>query len=366
MPDSHQAPPLAVEQRIPTAEGAFHFSGAFYDDAIDADRQRRCVAERLADGASRYASVGDRRPSITTCLAPRERIRVDLVGDGQFSSMHRDTLDAVRRDLTDGAADGALVSAAVVRPTDIPKLAALVRGFPAAPIVGLVGDADERGALAGALAFGAAGVWVLVDGREAAGWRELRAAFVPNRVCEVGRRSGLMQIVRELGEAPVGLVRFFDAVFDPDATSMRHLAERFGICPSTLSSRFYRAHLPSPKRYLVFGRLVRAAYLLESPGLSVSAVADRLDASSPQSFQRSVRTYMGMTATQFREQYSGAAMLAHFCRTLVTPYAPKLRTFDPFVEGVAHVAPRAPSAPIRAPHYADSPGCAILVEGRAD
>lgn len=366
MSDSHQASPVAVEQQKLVAESASQVISVPCADSFATDRQWRRVAERLLGEASRYSPIGDRRPSVTTCLAPRERSRVDVVGDGRFSSVHRDTLDAVRHDLADGAADGALVSAAVVHPTDIPKLAALVRGFPAALIVGLVGDADERGALAGALAFGAAGVRVLVDGREAAGWRELRAAFLPKRVCEAGRRSGLLEIVRELGDAPVGLVRFFDAVFDPDATSMRRLADRFGICPSTLSSRFYRAHLPSPKRYLVFGRLVRAAYLLESPGLSVSAVADRLDASSPQSFQRSVRTYMGMTATQFREQYSGAAMLAHFCRTLVTPYAAKLRTFDPFTDGVAHVAPRARSAPIRATRYADSPGCAILVEGRAD
>jgi AraC-like DNA-binding protein len=366
MSDSRQAPPLAVEPHKLVAESASQISGVFCADSFVADRQRRRVAERPLGEASRYSPIGGRRPSVTTCLAPRERIRVDVVGDGRFRSVHRDTLDAVRRDLTDGAADGALVSAAVVRPTDIPKLAALVRGFPAAPIVGLVGEADEQRALSGALAFGAAGVRVLVDGREAAGWRELRAAFVPNRVCEAGRRSGLMEIVKELGEAPVGLIRFFDAVFDPDATSMRHLAERFGICPSTLGSRFYRAGLPSPKRYLVFGRLVRAAYLLESRGLSVSAVAERLDASSPQSFQRSVRTYMGITATQFRERYSGAAMLAHFCRTLVTPYAPKLRAFDPFINGGAQVAPRAPSAPTPGTRYAASTGCAILVEGRAD
>lgn len=366
MSDFHQASPRAVEQHTLAAESASQNSGVFCADSFAADRQRRRVAERPLGEANRYAPIGDRRPSVTTCLAPRERSRVDVASDGQFRPVHRDTLDAVRRDLIDGAADGALVSAAVVCTTDIPKLAALVRGFPAAPIVGLVGDADEHHALSGALAFGAAGVRVLVDGREAAGWRELRAAFVPNRVCEAGRRSGLVEIVRELGEAPVGLVRFFDAVFDPDATSMRRLADRFGICPSTLSSRFYRAHLPSPKRYLVFGRLVRAAYLLESPGLSVSAVADRLDASSPQSFQRSVRSYMGMSATQFRERYSGALMLAHFRRALITPYVARLRTFDPFVEVISHVAPLTSQEPVRPVRLADVPGPTILVEGRAD
>ncbi len=360
MSESQQARTIAVEQHNIAAECAR------YADAFDAVRQRPRVAERLPRAVSRYAPIDRRQPSVTTWLAPRERCRVDLAGDGQFRPVHRDTLDAVCRDLVDGAADGALVSTAVVQLTDVPRLAALVRGFPASLIVGLVGDANEQRALAGALAFGAAGIRVFVDGREAAGWHDLRMAFAANRVCEAGRRSGLLEIVRELGEAPIGLVRFFDAAFDADATTMRRLAIRFGICPSTLSSRFYRAHLPSPKRYLATARLVRAAYLLECPGLSVAAVADRLDASSPQSFQRSVRTYMGMTATQFRARYPGDAMLAHFRHTLITPYADTLRTFDPFAESVAPVAPRNAIARNRAAYLSDAPSRAVLVEGRAD
>jgi len=94
-------------------------------------------------------------------------------------------------------------------------------------------------------------------------------------------------------------------------------------------SRFYRAGLPSPKRYLALARLVWAARLGETPGLSISAIAHRLDASSPQSFHRAVRTLTGRSASEFRRTTTGAAMLDRYCAALVAPYRATLRTFDP-------------------------------------
>ena len=95
------------------------------------------------------------------------------------------------------------------------------------------------------------------------------------------------------------------------------LARRLDVLPSTLMSRFFRARLPAPKRYLAMARLVRAARLFENPGFSVANVANHLDYSSPQSFGRHVRTLMDITAVQFRERYDGEGMLQHFRETLV-------------------------------------------------
>jgi AraC-like DNA-binding protein len=94
-------------------------------------------------------------------------------------------------------------------------------------------------------------------------------------------------------------------------------------------SRFFRAKLPPPKRYLSLARLIRAAKLFENPGLSVASVANYLDYSSPQSFGRHVRTVMGVSPVVFRQDYDGAGMLQYFRNELVLPYVQILRVFCP-------------------------------------
>jgi AraC-like DNA-binding protein len=96
-----------------------------------------------------------------------------------------------------------------------------------------------------------------------------------------------------------------------------------------LMSRFFRAKLPAPKRYLSLARLIRAARLFENPGLSVARVANHLDYSSPQSFGRHVRTMMKMSPVEFRATYDGQGMLQYFRTELVLPYVEVLRSFRP-------------------------------------
>jgi AraC-like DNA-binding protein len=105
----------------------------------------------------------------------------------------------------------------------------------------------------------------------------------------------------------------------------RHL----NVIPGTLMSRFYRANLPSPKRYIDVGRLVRAARLLENAGLSVTSVARKLDYSSPQAFSRHVRCVLGMSPVRFREAYDGEKMLRKFREELILPHVATLRSFRP-------------------------------------
>src|SRR5256885_1227209 len=111
--------------------------------------------------------------------------------------------------------------------------------------------------------------------------------------------------------------------------SVRAFSQFLGVLPSTLMSRFFRAGLPAPKRYLAVARLVRAARLFENPGFSVANIANHLDYSSPQSFGRHIRTVLGMTAVQFRRHYDGASMLQHFRESLVLPHADALRRLKP-------------------------------------
>jgi len=352
----HTAQAVALyEREILAAEGPYHVGGVYYANHCDAGRQRRWTAERMVREVSRREAWTARNgrpagtlPRVTTWLTPRERQRVDAAAGEHLASIHRDTLAGVRADLALGQADAALVSAVLLSPCDVPALSSLVRGLPACTVVGLVTDADETQALRGALLLGHAGVPQLVDGRVAAGWQSLRGAFGSARLPHAFQRDALAAVLSDLGapvadpaDLPAGCMRFFRAVFSPRVTGAKLLAAELAVCPSTLVSRFYRAGLPSPKRYVATARLAWAAHLAESPALSVAAIALRLEASSPQSFGRTVRTMTGMTAAQFRRAYTGATMLDHFRATLVMPYRDTLRTFDPLSEQPALVRPRA-------------------------
>ncbi len=145
-------------------------------------------------------------------------------------------------------------------------------------------------------------------------------------------RSALTQIGLDLPGVSKDCWRFFELLFDPSPkiSTVRQLARHLNILPSTLMSRFFRAKLPAPKRYLSLARLIRAARLFENPGLSVARVANQhLDYSSPQSFGRHVRTVMQMSPVKFRSTYDGQGMLQFFRTELVLPYVNVLSTFRP-------------------------------------
>ena len=342
------APPspevLAYEREILAAEGPYRVEERYYANPADADRERRWVAERMVREAQRRAEYAKRpasvspvaRPRVTTWLTPRERQRVEAAAGEHFASIHRTTLDSVRADLALGDAEAALISAALVEPSDVPALTALVRGFPACTVTGLIADADDSRALSGTLLLGHAGVTHVVDGRVPSGWQALRSTLGSTQLPRAFQRDALGAVFSTIGtgdgDLPMGCVRFFRAIFAPSVTTAKALAADLGVLPTTLVSRFYRAGLPTPKQYIATARLAWAAHLAESPALSIAGVALRLDASSPQSFGRTVRTMTGFTAVQFREAYNGAAMLDRFCSTLVRPYRDTLRAFDPLSE----------------------------------
>jgi AraC-like DNA-binding protein len=154
----------------------------------------------------------------------------------------------------------------------------------------------------------------------------------------------LGQLALDLVGVPPDCWRFFETLFGPNAriTTVRTLSAHLNVLPSTLMSRFFRARLPAPKRYLATARLVRASYLFENPGLSVASVSNVLDYSSPQSFGRHVRTMLRVTAVEFRRHYTGQRMLDHFREGLVIPYLSTFRVFAPLTPPPGWLAPRFP------------------------
>jgi AraC-like DNA-binding protein len=170
----------------------------------------------------------------------------------------------------------------------------------------------------------------LVDVRDADGWRELRNYLLAARGEDI-QRQALGQLALDLSGASSDCWRFFETLFlaPPRVSTIRVFSQRLDVLPSTLMSRFFRAKLPAPKRYLAMARLVRAARLFENPGFSVANVANHLDYSSPQSFGRHIRMLMGLTAVEFRERYDGEGMFQQFRERLVLPYRSQLRELRP-------------------------------------
>ena len=151
-----------------------------------------------------------------------------------------------------------------------------------------------------------------------------------------GQRSVLGQLAVDLAGAPDDCWRFFETIFtcSPRIGNVRLLARHLDVMPSTMMSRFFRAGVPTPKRYLAIARLVRAARLFENAGFSIANIANHLDYSSPQSFGRHVRTLLYITAGEFRERYDGASMFARFRADLVLPYTSVLRQLKPLTAPV--------------------------------
>lgn len=277
----------------------------------------------------RFLSHPPALASVSTMLTPSERMRVDAAGEGSYQAIHRDSVEDVLGDLKANRAAAVLVSVARCDPVARAGVEMMVREFPRVPTVALLSHL-EPGTPRTVLLLGQSGITRLVDVREPAGWRELRTLLIGTQMDSMQRRA-LSQLAVDLNGATTDCWQFFEALFTapPQVSTVRELAQYLAVLPSTLMSRFFRASLPAPKRYLAAARLVRAARLFENPGFSVANIANHLDYSSPQSFGRHVRSILGVTAVEFRRRFDGAAMLLHFRETLVLPYLDELRRLRP-------------------------------------
>lgn len=269
------------------------------------------------------------RTPVSTILTPLERSRVDAAVQGLCDAIHRESLDEVLRDLRDQRAGLVLISVTRYGTQNSARVAAMVREFPRVPAVALLTE-TQNSTPHSTLALGQLGIKTLVDARIPAGWQTLRNLLASQGSADL-QRSALSQISLDLPNVSKDCWRFFELLFEPSpkVSTVRQLARHLNILPSTLMSRFFRAKLPAPKRYLSFARLIRAARLFENPGFSVARVANHLDYSSPQSFGRHVRTMMKMSPVKFRMSYDGQGMLQLFRTELVLPYVEVLSTFRP-------------------------------------
>ncbi len=270
-----------------------------------------------------------RPPVIATVLTPLERVRVDVAADGAFEVLHRGSVEELADDVKAQDVDAVIVSVARYDTGSTAKMAAMVREFPTVPTFALLTDV-QRSTPHSVLELGRVGVRTLIDARSPAGWSALRDLLTHERSTDVQRQM-LGALNLDLAGASPDCWKFFELLFThkPYIANVRQMGRYLNVIPGTLMSRFYRANLPSPKRYIDVGRLVRAARLLENAGLSVTSVARKLDYSSPQAFSRHVRCVLGMSPVRFREAYDGEKMLRRFREELILPHATTLRAFRP-------------------------------------
>ncbi len=271
-------------------------------------------------------------PTVAAVLLPAERSRVDAAGNGCFSVVHRDSIPDALRVVRERPVDAVLVSVHRCGPEQVEALGRLVRDFPGIPTVALLSHHDP-GATEMLLRLGATGVRQVVDVTSPIGWTRLRQLVGQPATRAVARIQA--PIIDTIRDAPPDARLFVEALvrLAPETPTVRRLAERLFVRPSTLMSRFVRSGLPSPKNYLAAVRLLHASLLFEVAGLSVADVAYRLEYSSPQSFGRHLRAMLGITASEFRSQFPFPLALDRFVERMVLPYATIWREFHPLANG---------------------------------
>lgn len=272
---------------------------------------------------------------VATVLDDVERSRVDAAAGEYVSAVHTKDMDEAIRAVREQPINAVLVSPGYVSRRDLMGVARLVREFPGVPTIAIVSRPDAQSSER-LLELGKSGVQSLVDLSRKDGWRRLRSVVGQNGAATASRI--LAAVWPALAGAAEGTVRFFETlvIVAPRTPTAKSLTTHLAVRPSTFTSRFFRARLPSPKRYLSAVRLVHAAGMLEIPGMSLSDVAYRLEYSSPQSFSRHVKTSTGMTAGEFRERVGFASALDDFSARLILPFRATFRTFHPFEHGVGN------------------------------
>ncbi|MDX2193518.1 MAG: helix-turn-helix transcriptional regulator [Gemmatimonadales bacterium] len=272
--------------------------------------------------------------TVAAVLHPRERAKVEAAGTGAFTLVHGDSVADAMRLVRERPVQAVLLSVHAVDGARSDGVATLMRRFPSVPTVALVSEHTEAGAEA-LLRLGATGVRQVVDVTRPLGWRQLRG-LVDH---PASRATSAIQhaVFTALPVLPPDARLFLEAMIRhaPDHCTVRDLCARLGLRSTTLVSRFARHGLPSPKHHLSALRLVHAAFLFQDRGLSVADVAYRMQYSSPQSFARHVRHFLGVSTTEFRRRHDFASVLERFIAQLVRPYAGRWERLRPLRQRAA-------------------------------
>ena len=298
-------------------------------------RARCCLQIKLVSGRRRRTAVSI-RDAVPVGRADEPSIQPGVVGEallGIALALRRPlsvTAKGWRSGRPVNAAAG-IVSVARIDTAAVDQLVRVRRAFPHIPVLGIVSEEVGDAAVRRAAILGAAGAEPVVDLRVGRlGWASLREALDPERLPSSLARHAVVLVNDVLGTTTAGWIRFIAAVFGGQCKLVADVATLGGVPRGSLMSRFNRAGLPSPKRYLEIALLARVAYHAESTTQSATAIANALNASSPQALLRIVRRLTGLTPTQWQCGNNVASVMAEFRASLLEPYIAVLRRFDPY------------------------------------
>lgn len=268
---------------------------------------------------------------VAALLCAGERATFEAATAGGCDVRHAATVPELEAVMRAGRVDGVVISATAVAAAGARGAAAVAefaRAFATTPLAVLV---TREVAPAVLVALGRSGARAVVDVRGPAGWGALQTLWPSAGMRTLAERAAAT-LEEPLDGATPGMRRFVLTLFEvsPRVRTVRGYAPRFGVLPTTLMSRFFRAGLPAPRRYLALAHLARAAQLFESPRWTVGSVAAELEHSSAQAFSRHLYLQLGVRPREFRQRYDGVGMVRRFAEEVVTPYQAVLRTFEPF------------------------------------
>lgn len=278
------------------------------------------VVERAAQSSRQEASV-------VTVLEPSIRSRLDAAAQGSFATVHVESVNDALRAVRAPSVRALLLSPKMLGQVPLPGVSNLIATGAGVIPVAVVSD-REPGTSKGLLDLGACGVRRFVDLSGRDGWNQLRSLV--GEGADETTISILGTVIPALSEATAGSQQFFDTLVReaPRIRTVKGFACSLRTNGSTLMSRFFRAGLPSPKRYLLEMRLLYAAALFDTSAASIADVAYRLDYSSPQTFGRTVQMVKGMPASAFR-RFSFSDVLEQYMKVFIAPYRATFLSFDP-------------------------------------
>jgi AraC-like DNA-binding protein len=99
-----------------------------------------------------------------------------------------------------------------------------------------------------------------------------------------------------------------------EAPTVEQLADALAVGPAALARELHERRLPTASRLLLWGRLFRAARLLDNPDGSVERTAFRLGYSSASALGRAFRRETGFTTRELRNRGPLACALHGFLR----------------------------------------------------
>lgn len=270
--------------------------------------------------------------TVAAVVSPMDRASLEAAGAGCFAVVHRPSLPEALRVVRERPVDAVIFSIHEWRGQEVEQVDNLVRRFPEVPTVALLTRLDPQ-APETLLRLGATGVRHVVDVTAPAGWNRLRRLLGEPASRPAARILG--RITEELPDLPGDTRLFLELMVRtaPSTPIARHLARRARMQPSTLTSRFARSGLPSPKTYLAAIRLLYASQYFEQDGLSITDVAYRLECSSPQSFGRHLRAMLGITPGEFRRRFTFDSAMDRFVASLIVPHREAWRRFRPLEVG---------------------------------